>query len=258
MKLRIISAAVLAAVTLTAIWYGGLPFMLLMALAVGAMSYEWTNLTCGPFWPLDAAITAGTAMAAMLAAGQEAFVMLGASFVAGLVFSAGSGWFSGKQYLWRMAGIPYIALGPASLVWLRGLEGVGFTLIFWLLMVVWAMDIGAYFAGRAIGGPKLAPWASPNKTWSGLLGGIACAGVTGAALGEVSGLGPALSFAAAGILLGAWSHVGDIAESMVKRRFGVKDMSRLIPGHGGILDRVDGLLFAAPVMVLVVLLMGSR
>ena len=258
LKVRIISAAVLAPIALTAVWYGGLPFILMMVLIITGMSYEWTSLTCGPFWPVDAIIIAGTAVAAMLAAGHAAFVVLGASLVVGIVFTAGSGWFSGKQYFWRMIGIPYIALGPASLVWLRGQEGIGFTLILWLLLVVWAMDIGAYFTGRAIGGPKLAPLASPNKTWSGLLGGMAGAGVTGAAIGAATGLAPVLPIAAVAMLLGAWSQVGDIVESMIKRRFGVKDMSRLIPGHGGILDRVDGLLFAAPAMALIVLFMGSR
>lgn len=258
LKLRILSALVLAPLALAAVWLGGAPFKLLMLLAVAGMAFEWTRLSCGPFWPIDAVIITGTVFGAMLAAERAAYQTLGLIFLTGMALLAGFGWFSGRQYRWRMIGLPYIFLGPVSLVWLRSLEGVGFTLILWLLLVVWAMDIGAYFAGRAIGGPKLAPRASPNKTWSGLVGGMVAAGVAGAVIGAADDLGPVLLLAAASMVLGAWSQLGDIAESMVKRHFGVKDMSNLIPGHGGVLDRVDGLLFAAPVMVPIALFLGSK
>ena len=252
LKLRVLSALVLAPIVLGAAWFGGLPFQLMTALVIVLMAYEWTRLTCGPVWHIEAIIMAGTALAAMLATVTDNLNLPGWIILAGMAVSGGLGWVRGQELRWRLLGVPYISLGPVALVWLRDQDGVGLTLIVWLLLVIWAMDIGAYFAGRAIGGPKLAPRASPNKTWAGLIGGMVSAGVMGSAVALVSGLGPVWMLAVLAALVGAWSQAGDIAESMVKRHFGVKDMSNLIPGHGGILDRVDGLLFAAPAMVLVV------
>ncbi len=258
LKKRVISALALVPIVLGAVWAGGLAFKLMLALAIVLMAYEWARLTCAPDWHGDATIIAGTAFGAMLALEIENPGAPVVVIAAGMALSGGLGWFAGKELRWRMLGVPYISLGPVALAWLRDLGGVGLTLIIWLLLIIWAMDIGAYFSGRAIGGPKLAPRASPNKTWAGLWGGMASAALMGGAVAAISGMGQALPLAAASALVGAWSQVGDIVESMVKRRFGVKDMSNLIPGHGGILDRVDGLLFAAPVMIPVALIIGSK
>ncbi len=252
LKLRVLSALVLAPIVLGAVWLGGLPFQIMLGIAVVLAAYEWAHLTCGPEWYLNAVLIAGTALAAMLATVTDNLNSLGWIILAGTALSGGLGWIRGQELRWRLLGVPYISLGPTAMVWLRDQDGVGLTLIVWLLLVIWAMDIGAYFAGRAIGGPKLAPRASPNKTWAGLIGGMVSAGVVGGAVALAGSLGPAWMLAVLAALVGAWSQAGDIAESMVKRHFGVKDMSNLIPGHGGILDRVDGLLFAAPAMILVV------
>ena len=254
---RVLSALVLAPIVLGAAWFGGLPFQLMMALVIVLMAYEWTRLTCGPVWHIEAIIMAGTALAAMLATVTDNLNLLGWIILAGMAVSGGLGWVRGQELRWRLLGVPYISLGPVALVWLRDQDGVGLTLIVWLLLVIWAMDIGAYFAGRAIGGPKLAPRASPNKTWAGLIGGMVCAGVVGGAVASATSLGPVWVLAELAVAVGVWSQVGDIAESMVKRHFGVKDMSNLIPGQGGILDRVDGLLFAAPAMAAFILVTGS-
>ena len=117
--------------------------------------------------------------------------------------------------------------------------------IFWLLGAVWATDIGAYVTGRLLGGPKLAPRISPNKTWAGLLGGVVCAASWGAAWGALAGAGMAGAIVISAITA-VVAQAGDLGVSAVKRRFGVKDASRLIPGHGGMLDRVDGFLLTAP------------
>ena len=122
--------------------------------------------------------------------------------------------------------------------------------VLWLLLSVWSCDIGAFISGRSIGGPKLAPRISPNKTWAGLLGGILAAVVASVLLALISGSGSIVLFAIHGALLALISQCGDLAESSLKRRFDVKDSGNLIPGHGGILDRVDGVLFAAPALVL--------
>ena len=266
LKPRILSALVLAPIVLGAVWLGGLPFQIMLVIVVLLAAYEWTRLTCGPGWYIDAVIIAGTALGALQLAifpsHMDDLYRLG--FVAAAVFSGmallGSlGLIRGQVLRWRLLGVPYISLGPACLIWLRGQEDTGFLLTIWLLLLIWAMDIGAYIAGRAIGGPKLAPRASPNKTWAGLIGGMLSAATVGGFFGWSAPLvtdpAPILQMALLSALIGAWSQVGDIAESMVKRHFDVKDMSNLIPGHGGILDRIDGLLFAAPAMAIGVLIL---
>lgn len=163
---------------------------------------------------------------------------------------------------WQWAGIAYIAIPCAALIWLRGyasadVENAGMKMVLYLLFVVCATDIGAYFAGRHFGGPKLAPAISPNKTWAGLGGGMLAAGAVG---GICASFVPyPFSFGGcifAGMALAAVSQGGDLFESWLKRRVGVKDSGVLIPGHGGLLDRVDGLMFATPVYALLVGLSG--
>ena len=173
----------------------------------------------------------------------EIMILVGAILVAwewnGLCSRATDG-----RTLWRLAGAAAIVLPCLALIWLR--QGTaGRDAILWLFLVVWAADTGAYAAGRAIGGPKLAPAISPKKTWSGLFGALVASGLAGLAAamllsGQTSS--PALVL---GTVLGAISQAGDLAESWVKRRFGVKDTSGLIPGHGGLMDRIDGLFAAA-------------
>jgi len=129
-----------------------------------------------------------------------------------------------------------------ALLWLRHQPVLGRETILWVLVCIWATDIGAYFVGRTAGGAKLAPSISPGKTWSGLVGGMAWAAVASALLGYVFGLGETLPLAIAGAALAVVGQAGDLLESAAKRRAGVKDSGRLIPGHGGLLDRIDGLM----------------
>lgn len=158
--------------------------------------------------------------------------------------------------LWQSAGIFYILLPCMALILLREMES-GLGIIFWLLTTVWATDIAAYFAGRAIGGPKLAPRISPNKTWAGLIGGMLAASITGfiAAL-LLSSPAPATLTLLGGILA-VVAQAGDLLESGLKRHFGIKDSGTIIPGHGGLLDRVDGILTTAPAVGLIVLCYGE-
>lgn len=150
-------------------------------------------------------------------------------------------------------GVPYIALPALSLVWLRSDPASGFETILWLLCVVWATDIGAYAFGRIIGGPRLAPRFSPKKTWAGLIGGMISAAAVGAGMAAWLGLS-VMGFGLLSAGLAVVSQAGDLFESWVKRRFNVKDSSNIIPGHGGVLDRVDGVLPVA--VVVAVLAMG--
>ena len=154
------------------------------------------------------------------------------------------------------AGVLYVGLPCVALIWLRGDGAAGRGNVLFLLLVVWASDIGAYAAGRLFGGPKLAPGISPGKTWTGALGGLASAMLVGEAAAQViagATLGRAAGIAAC---LGVAAQVGDLFESWIKRRFGVKDSGRLIPGHGGLLDRMDGVLAAAPLAAVLSVLLG--
>lgn len=254
LKQRVISAVLLIPLVLLAVWLGGSVFLLLVAVAVVLMAYEWSRVTGAASWRVDGLVqwlSVLSAIAALVMTND--FLIFSGIIAMGCAVAAVTGVALRSTSVWRILGIPYLALGCGAFVWLRVQQDIGPSLVIWLLAVIWAMDSGAYFAGRGIGGPKLAPRASPNKTWSGLIGGMLAAAAAGAVVAWFSSLGPAPALAATSALIGGWSQAGDIAESAVKRHFGVKDMSALIPGHGGILDRVDGLLFAAPAMVLAVL-----
>lgn len=246
---RAASALVLAPVVLAAVWLGGLPFAALVAVIAAIVVLEWWSVTMprrtGRGAKPDpsamvAAVAAGFAALAA-AAGQLLFAALllagGAAIVALLHRGAIGRW------IWPILGVAYAGLPAVALVAVRDLPG-GLWFVLMLMVVVWVTDSVAYFGGRAIGGAKLWPRVSPGKTWSGaicgLLGGV-CAGVVIAVIGEGS-VPVALAVAA---VLSIVSQVGDLVESAIKRRFGVKDSGKIIPGHGGVMDRVDGLLAAA-------------
>jgi phosphatidate cytidylyltransferase len=159
---------------------------------------------------------------------------------------------------WKLFGFVYCLLPAISLLWIREraeYEGIGsgFDLLIWVFLVVWSTDIGAYFAGRAIGGPKLAPSISPNKTVAGLLGGVAAATVIAGLWVYAARLPGMLLWIAA--LFAVAAQLGDLFESGLKRRAGVKDSGTWLPGHGGLLDRLDGLV---PVAILTAALMVTK
>lgn len=163
-----------------------------------------------------------------------------------------------EDSMWGVAGLFYVSVPCASIVWMRNLqieniENAGLYVVLYVLFCVWATDIGAYFSGRIIGGPKLAPSLSPNKTWAGLGGGMVAAGITGGLCHLFSPYPTTvLSSIIFGIVLAIAAQGGDLFESWIKRRAGVKDSSTLIPGHGGLLDRVDGLMFSVPLFAMFV------
>ena len=188
--------------------------------------------------------------------GGIAFAVIVAAAMAGLVVEwlvlcRRSGWAP-----LRPVGLAYIGLAGAALLWLRHDPGAGRADVVFLLLVVWAGDIGAYLIGRWIGGPRLAPHISPGKTWSGALGGLLAAVATGLLAAHV--LSDAATWRAVVIAaaLGVVAQAGDLLESFVKRRLEVKDSGQLIPGHGGLFDRLDGVLAAAPVAALLALTLG--
>ncbi len=146
---------------------------------------------------------------------------------------------------WYVGGFLYTLIAALALLWIRDRADNGVALVMWVFLIVWATDVGAYFAGRAIGGPKLAPVISPKKTWAGFYGGVAAATVLGTSWVYLTGLGTTYLLLAP--LFSAAAQGGDLFESWMKRRAGVKDSGSMLPGHGGVFDRLDGLL---PVAVL--------
>lgn len=150
-----------------------------------------------------------------------------------------------KKPVWILFGVFYIGIPSYALLHIRSYPEMGFETVIWTFLLVWAADTGAYFAGRSIGGPKLAPNISPNKTWAGLIGGVGAAGVIGLLVSLVLDLQNVIPLIILSMFLGLVSQGGDLLESWVKRKFDKKDAGALIPGHGGVLDRVDGLLAAS-------------
>ncbi len=259
---RVASAMVMVPVAVGSVYLGGWYFALPVAGLGILMVFEWDSITGGG----DAgAFTAAQAVLPVLAVILTALDHTGlavALTLLGAVLLSAAARALGREPLWPGLGALWFSLPCLALVWLRGQGELGSAAVLGVLFVVWACDTGAYFTGRTVGGPRLAPRWSPNKTWSGLIGGAVSAAVVAAVFvalwGGEAPLAPALLFAAAlaGAGLAVISQIGDLAESAVKRHFGVKDSGRLIPGHGGVLDRVDGLLFAAPALALAMLFGG--
>jgi phosphatidate cytidylyltransferase len=253
---RLASSVVLVVGTLLGVLAGGWWFGALAIAAVLIMAKEWARLAAGraePAWSLVAAAAAVPAVVGVVAlmAGTGAValaaVLLAAPLAAGLSVVLVP---AGRPD--RVAGgVVYVGLPVLAMVWLRNDPAGGLSHVLWLLLVVWATDVCAYLVGRSVGGPKLAPRISPGKTWSGLFGGVAGAGLLGGLAALVSGSG-FWRAATLGAALAVVAQAGDLFESALKRRAGVKDSGHLIPGHGGLLDRIDGLVFAAPVFAGVV------
>jgi phosphatidate cytidylyltransferase len=241
--LRIAAALVLAPAAIAIAYAGGWLWTALVTLAAIGLYVEWLMI-------VDAArerrvvVAGGVALAISglcLGAGRS-----DAALVALAVGLAAVAWLSPERRQWTAAGFLYAAAAEVASVLLRLDPTHGFIALILVLLVVWVTDIGGYFAGRGFGGPKLWPRVSPKKTWAGAIGGFAASlliagGFAGLGLGKA---GPLLLLAGA---LSVASQLGDLFESAVKRRFGVKDSSQLIPGHGGLMDRLDG--FVAAVVV---------
>lgn len=245
-------------VALLAIWWGGLAFALLVAGAVAVMTWEWTRMVGGGWFGGAGRAGAALLSAAVLSALWSplvALVLVLVALVAVLILLRGR---AVPTTAWMAGGILYCGLPAVALVWLRGDGDHGLMRVLWLMLLVWATDIGAYAAGRGVGGPLLMPSVSPKKTWAGLVGGMAWAAAVGvaAALTFLPQSSPAL-LAATSAVLAVVAQAGDLLESWVKRRFGVKDSSTIIPGHGGVLDRVDGLLAAGLAVAVFILLTGG-
>lgn len=260
LRKRVLSAAILAPVALACIWLGALPWTLLIALAAAGLGVEWVHLCGGRIrTPAGVAVPSSVLLAgAMAVAGQAGIgvALLGAAAL--LVWTLDR---ADPRAARLAAGIPYVGLAAIALIWLRRDWTAGRANVLFLVLVVWASDIGAYLLGRWIGGPKLAARISPTKTWAGVAGGLLAAVAAGLGTarlvgGDLGGTADLWHTARVAAGLGLMAQAGDLLESGIKRRFGVKDSGRLIPGHGGLLDRLDGLLTAASAAAVLALALG--
>ncbi len=241
----------LAPTALACIWLGADAWTALMALAAGGLAYEWVALCGGQPRRMPGLVVPAVVLFAGLIAvlDRERWALV--ALAVGAVLAGLS---SGRRAM--VAGVLYVGLASVALVWLRGDNAAGRANVLFLVIVVWASDVGAYAAGRLLGGRKLAPAISPGKTWSGAAGGLLAAMLVGEAAGGLLAVAPMGRAAIVAGLLGLAAQVGDLLESAIKRHFGVKDSGKLIPGHGGLLDRLDGLLTAAPTAAALALLLG--
>jgi len=245
LQLRVVSAVVLAAIALGLTWLGGLSFRLLCAAMAAVIFYEWTRMSrpaavAGLGFLPEALLLV---FIGALIAGLPASWLL--PLVVALVVVTSVAARIGGTTQWDAPGLAYAAVSGLSLALLRDGDHSGLIAILFLFAVVWATDIFAYFVGRAVGGPKLAPSISPGKTQSGALGGAVSGVVAGVLLAAAAGAGNLGVLGLVALVLSIVAQAGDLFESWVKRRHGRKDSSALIPGHGGVMDRVDGLVAAA-------------
>jgi phosphatidate cytidylyltransferase len=252
---RIVSAAVLAPIVLAIAYWGGSIFLILCGLAAVGIFWEWTHLVAGRAEPRLLTLGCAVLLAALLlvAFGYPAIaalaVALGAVLAGALALGGAVG--QGVGVLWAAGGVIYAGiafLGPALL---RNDARFGFQAFLFVALIVWMTDILAFFVGRRIGGPRLWPRVSPNKTWSGALGGLVGGVAAAIAVAYASGIGRWVSLGVIALALSVLAQAGDLFESAVKRRFGAKDSGRIIPGHGGLMDRLDGFLFAAAAAALI-------
>jgi phosphatidate cytidylyltransferase len=235
----------MAPVAIILVWLGSWYFFALLVFSALLMASEWDRLIGGKghgknIIALDISIVVALGL---FYVGQPfwsmVFTLVGAT--SSMIFCD-----NGRRG-WSLLGTVYIYLPVFSLLWLRSEPAVGLATVVWLLVLVWATDTGAYVAGRLIGGPKLVPRVSPNKTWAGLFGGVMAAGSVGLVIAIYFGTQSPGYLVFVSTILAVVGQIGDVFESFVKRRFNVKDSGNIIPGHGGVFDRLDSLLFVAMV-----------
>ena len=258
--LRAASGIVLATAAVLAIWAGGLWFLAMMLLACALLAVEWAMMSAAGAWRVMAGAVAFGLVAGVVAAHAGelslALVMLVFGAVSAGLFARNRG----QEALDAAYGVLYLGWPAVLIIWLRDVDtGEGLSWTVFAFVIAWTSDSTAYLVGSQVGGPKLWPRFSPNKTWSGFVGALVAGTIAGALLAVWQGMsigpvwGAVLGLAAALATMG-----GDLWESALKRRYGVKDAGTLIPGHGGLMDRVDGLMFAVVVVAcgrLIVLLM---
>lgn len=252
--LRVASAIVLAPVGLWTAYTGGIGLLLFTGLAGIVAAIEWTRMAAQTQvrWAkfLLYVVMALTAAAAVYL-GQTDIGWAALAGLAGCLVSAGIAGLANGSVSSMAFGAIYTSLPFGAFVWIREATPNGQYFLMAILAIVWTTDVAAYFAGRGFGGPLLSPKDSPNKTWTGAIGALVCAGLAGAAVARGAG-GDFMHWLVFSLILSVVGQSGDLLESRFKRLYGVKDTSGLVPGHGGVLDRLDGLMTATLVAALTV------
>jgi phosphatidate cytidylyltransferase len=255
LALRICSALVLVPLALGTAYVGGWPFTAFWGVAALGVLWEWMSLVAGSDRRAVLMVGGGSiALALVLVTTSH---HLAAVIVLAMGALGAAALAPAERRSWVAGGIPYAgAIGIAPII-LRAEGSDGFRAIIFLFVVVWTTDIVAFFVGRALGGPKLMPQVSPKKTWSGAIGGITAAIVAAVAVAKAVTVTQLFAVAMLAVVLSVCAQGGDLFESFVKRRFGAKDSSHLIPGHGGLMDRLDGFVTAGIVAALIGLMRGG-
>jgi phosphatidate cytidylyltransferase len=241
---RLASGLALGAVAALCTFLGAVPFAALVVVVTVLLSWEWGRLVHGRERDLAIAVHAIAAGgAAVLAAfglvGLGALLALPIGAILAMLLTLG------RNSVFSALGVFYAGLPAVALIWLRSDVALGLIAVIFVIVVVITSDTAGFIAGRLMGGPKLWPRVSPNKTWAGLIGALAASSIVAAFFWLLVPDASAVRLAAVGAILSFVAQVGDLAESAIKRRFGAKDASSLIPGHGGVMDRVDGLIAVA-------------
>jgi len=255
LALRVCSALVLVPLAIATAYVGGWPFAVFWGAAALGVYWEWTALVAGR--DRRSVLMAGAGSIVLTVALVVTDHYLAGAIVLAMGLLGAAALAPAERRACVAAGIPYAgALGVAPIV-LRSDNHDGFLAMIFLFAIVWATDIVAYFVGRAVGGPKLMPQVSPKKTWSGALGGTAAAVVAALAVAKAAALPGLFAIAMLAIILSILAQGGDLFESFLKRKFGAKDSSGLIPGHGGLMDRLDGFVAAGVAAALIGLARGG-
>jgi phosphatidate cytidylyltransferase len=247
---------VLVPVTLASAIMGGWVLAVWVGLAGLAMSVEWVQIVHKERFGWRFALHALAIMSSLALAALEKPNLGWTAILICALIGAVSAQRREERAIWMILGIMYIATPCLAFVWIREVLPLGLESVVWLLAVVWTTDSIAYAVGSYIGGPKIAPSVSPKKTWAGAIAALACAAFVSVLFAFAAGSKSMALVVTAGVVLSTLTQMGDLAESALKRTFGVKDMSDLIPGHGGALDRLDGLLFATLGLAGAILLTG--
>jgi len=251
--MRVVAALIMAPLTIAIAWIGGWPWACIVIAAAALLYFEWLMIVgaSGNRFAVVAGIAA-LAIAGVCLMMRRADLALGIVAVGGALAAI----VARGQRGWVASGLVYAAAALLAAIVVRRDADFGFVALMFVLLVVWVTDIGGYFAGRSIGGPKLWPRVSPKKTWAGAIGGLVLSLVIAAGF-ALLGFGKMLPLLLLGTVLSIVSQLGDLFESAIKRRFDVKDSSHIIPGHGGLLDRLDGFVAAIVFAALIGFLRGG-
>ena len=257
---RILTASLLLPPVLAAIWFGGVWFLVLLAVVGVALTWEWSQLFGAP--PPPPPLLASLHIAALIGVGvflfddfffePQSLIIIGLSCIGSLMIA----WLTDRDKGLAFFGPIYLITPLVLIADLRADESLGALAVLVFLSLVWASDIGAYFFGRLIGGPRLFPKVSANKTWAGAFGGLLASMLAGSVAGIFIGVSEGVVLSLWGGVISIATQTGDFLESAIKRRYNLKDMGSLLPGHGGFLDRVDGLIVAIFVFYILVFAQG--